>query len=212
MLKLQKPREGARPLPAEFLEWQVRLRHHTAHQRGGAPHVGVAPLLTVRRPATVLGVATHSIICGILPAADRLEAKTAEFRETYERSIRNGARAAYDAGIEMLKEYYADAEAFDPFSLSTLVNEDSAVVHSLRAESRCSLMFYVFNLDRQADLERFRCLQIDVRADVLRGGPIYENVWWHNTLFHGKAENSVVVHFRHEQTIDTAWGGFHLVV
>ncbi|HEV7764609.1 MAG TPA: hypothetical protein VGQ76_06385 [Thermoanaerobaculia bacterium] len=33
-----------------------------------------------------------------------------------------------------------------------------------------------------------------------------------NTLFHGKAENSVVIHFRHEQTIDTAWGGFHLVV
>jgi hypothetical protein len=206
-----KLRESANPFPAEFLEWQVRLRHHTAMHRGGSPHVGVAPLLTVKRPGTALGVVSHSIICGILPAPELLEAKTAEFRETYERSIRNGARAAYDSGIEMLKAYYEDATLFDPTSLSTLVSEDSAVVHSLRAESRCSLLFYVFNLERQAELDRFRCLQIDARAEVLRNGPVFDNVWWHNTLFHGKAENSVVIRFRHQKTVDTAWGGFQLL-
>lgn len=206
-----KLRDSANPFPAEFLEWQVRLRHHTATQRGGSPHVGVAPLLTVRRPGTALGVVTHSIICGILPTPDQLDAKTAEFRETYERSIPNGARSAYDAGITMLQSYYSDVTSFDPCSLSTLVSEDSAVVHSLRAESRCSLLFYVFNLDKQTELDRFRCMHIDARAEVLRKGPVFENVWWHNTLFHGKAENSVVIHFRHQRTIETAWGGFQLV-
>ena len=140
-----------------------------------------------------------------------LDAKTAEFRETYERSIRDGARAAYDAGIELLQSYYSDVESFDPCSLSTLVSEDSAVVHSLRAEPRCSLLFYVFNLERQTELDRFRCIQIDARAEVLRSGPLFENVWWHNTLFHGKAEHSVVIHFRHVRSVDTAWGGFQVV-
>jgi hypothetical protein len=210
MMKLNRRRDD-HPMPAELLEWQVRLRHHTAHERGGSPHVGVAPLLTVRRPGTALGVVTHSIICGILPAPEHLAAKTAEFRDTYERNIPRGARAAYDAGIELLKTYYTDAAMFDPSSLSTLVAEDSAVVHSLRAEPRCSLLFYVFNLERQSDLDRFRCLHIDAHAEVLRDGPVYENVWWHNTLFHGKAENSVVIRFRHQRTVDTAFGGVHLL-
>src|SRR5262249_5328402 len=75
---------AAAPLPTGFLAWQVALRALTARERSGAPHAGVAPLAMVRRPGVPLGVSAHSIICGILPRPDRLEAKTREFRQLYE--------------------------------------------------------------------------------------------------------------------------------
>lgn len=200
-------RNGARPLPREFLEWQVALRRHTMNERRGAPHAGVAPLLSVRRPGGTLGVTTHSIICGILPAPERLEEKTAEFRRLYEGTIPDGAKATYDRGIDYLRSYYTCADDFDPSSLTTLLSEDSPAVLALRADSRCSLVFYVFALDDKTEIGRFRCLQLDCDAEVLTSGPVYDNVWWHNTLFHGKAEESAVVHFRHRRTWDTRFGG-----
>lgn len=198
---------GAKPLPREFLEWQVALRRHTMIERSGAPHAGVAPLLTVRRPGSTLGVTTHSIICGILPAPGRLEEKTAEFRRLYEESIPKGAKKTYDRGIEYLRSYYRNAEDFDPTSLSTLLGEDSPAVLALRADPRCSLVFYVFALADRTEVGRFRCLQLDCEAEVLSAGPVYDNVWWHNTLFHGKDEESVVVRFHHRRTLDTRFGG-----
>jgi hypothetical protein len=211
-MKLRPFREPSQPMPAEFLDWQVRLRRHTALERGGAPHVGVAPLLTVRRPTMALGVVSHSIICGILPEAGSLERKTAEFRELYERASREGARAIYDSGLEYLKSYYDQPASFDPASISTLLSEESPAVQSLRAEPRCSLLFYVFQLERQTEIERFRCLQLDCRAEILRDGPVYENVWWHNALFHGKVEKSVVIRFHHQKSYDTRFGQLDAVV
>lgn len=206
MIRSLKLKEEDRALPPGFLEWQVRLREHTMRESNGAPHVGVAPLLSVRHPGVGLGVSTHSIICGILPAADRLEAKTREFRELYETYSAEGSKAVYDRGIEYLKEYYRSPEEFDPTSLTTLVSRESGLVRSLRSESLCSLVFYVFDLKDRSELHRFRCMQLDCRAEIHESGPVYENVWWHNTLFHGPMDDAAVLRFRHLRSYDTKFG------
>ena len=204
------PRHG-QPLPPEFLEWQVALRLWTMEQQHGAPHVGVAPLVVVGAPGVGPGASVHSIICGLLPRADALAEKTKEFRELYEGGVGEGARAVYDRGIEYLKRYYAVADGFDRASVTTLLADDSPVVRALRAEPRCALVFYIFDLRERGELGKLRCLQLCCRAEVLADGPVFENVWWHNTLFHGKAEDHVVVHFRHEETWDTRFGRFDRV-
>lgn len=203
--------DGDRPLPPEFLRWQVRLRRHSMEERHGSPHVGVAPLLSVRRTGRVPAVTTHSIICGLLPAADRLEARTLEFRGLYEESIPEGARHAYDRGVAYLHDYYEDPATFDPCSVTTLLPETSEAILGLRAEPRCSLIFYVFDLQDRSEIGRFRCLQLDCRAELHTSGPVYDNVWWHNTMFHGKASDSVVVRFGHRRTFDTRFGGLEAV-
>jgi hypothetical protein len=40
---------------------------------------------------------------------------------------------------------------------------------------------------------------------------VYDNVWWHNALFHGKVEDNVVVRFRHQGSYDTLFGGLEAV-
>jgi hypothetical protein len=196
------------PLPASLLEWQVALRAHTAQERNGAPHAGVAPLLLVHRPGVPVGTAAHSIICGILPRPDLLAGKTADFRQLYESRITGGSKEVYDRGLEYLKTYYRTPEEFDDASFSTLLGKDLPAVQALRADGRCALVFYVFELQDRTEVGRFRCLQVDCHAEVLESGPVYDNVWWHNTLFHGKAEEHVVIHFHHEATHDTRFGGF----
>ncbi|HYG63994.1 MAG TPA: hypothetical protein VEL74_15570 [Thermoanaerobaculia bacterium] len=207
-----RPTVQARPFPPGLLEWQVSLRAHTAHERNGAPHAGVAPLLTVRRPGVPLGVSSHSIICGILPHPSRLEAKTAEFRQIYEAAAPLGSREVYDRGLAYLRDYYRNSEDFDHASLSTLLGKDSPAVQALRADGRCALVFYVFDLQDRSEVGRFRCLQVNCEAEVLERGPVFDNVWWHNTLFHGKAEEHVVIHFRHQSTYDTRFGSFETLV
>lgn len=199
---------GVAPLPDEFLEWQVLLRHHTMEARNGSPHVGVAPLLLVRRPGVGPGVTAHSIICGLLPAEDQLARKTEEFRAIYEENRAAGARAIYDRGIAYLKDYYRDATAFDPTTVTTLLGRDAAATVALRAEPRCALVFHVFDMDDKSDVGRLRCLQLNCHAELHTSGPVYDNVWWHNALFHGKVEDNVVVRFRHLSTYDTLFGGF----
>ncbi len=100
---MRKMLSGGRPLPTEFLEWQVKLRAWTMVHQHGSPHAGVAPLLAVANPGIGLGVTMHSIICGLLPHESQLARKTAEFRGLYENNAGQGARAIYDAGIEYLK-------------------------------------------------------------------------------------------------------------
>ena len=200
--------DGVRAFPADFLEWQVALRRWTMVQSHGAPHAGVAPLLVVRQPGMAVGVSAHSIICGILPRAEQLEAKTREFRDLYESGIGAGARAVYDRGIEYLKSYYQGAADFDPAAITTLLPRKLPVVDALRAEGRCSLVFYVFDLTDRSEVGKLRCLHVDANAEVLESGPVYDNVWWHNTLFHGPADEHVVVHFRHRATWDTRFGAF----
>lgn len=205
----KRSRGGTSPLPQEFLEWQVALRRHTMAERRGSPHVGVAPLVAARRPGTETGVAMHSVICGLLPHPDRLEEKTKLFREIYEAEIGEGARAVYDRGLAVLRdEYYERAEDFDPESVTTLLPEDSPLVDALRADGRCALLFHVFDLADRSEVGRMRCLQIDATCDVLREGPVFDNVWWHNTLFHGMADGCVVLHFRHRASYDTRFGAF----
>ena len=200
--------DALRPLPADLLEWQVALRRWTMLESHGAPHAGVAPLLIVRQPGLAVGVSAHSIICGLLPRAEALDAKTREFRALYEDGIAAGARAVYDRGIAYLESYYLSAADFDPGAVTTLLPRKLPVVDALRAESRCALVFYVFALTDKSEVGRFRCLHIDATAEVLESGPVYENVWWHNTLFHGPADEHVVVHFRHRGTWDTRFGAF----
>ena len=84
-------------------------------------------------------------------------------------------------------------------------------MRALRAEPACALVFYVFDLDDRSEEGRFRCLQLDCRAEVLEDGPVFDNVWWHNTLFHGKVDEHVVVHFVHQRTCDTRFGGLDAV-
>ena len=196
------------PLPIDLLEWQVALRRRTMFEHNGAPHVGVAPLVLVRQPGLALGVSTHSIICGLLPEASQLDSKTAEFRELYESGIDEGARAVYDRGIDYLKSYYDRPADFDPNTITTVISEKLPVVDALRAEPRCALVFYVFDLSDRSEEGRLRCLHVDCQAEVLTSGPIYDNVWWHNTLFHGPADDHVVIAFRHRATWDTRFGSF----
>lgn len=197
-----------RALPRTFLEWQVALRRQTMEQRAGAPHVGVAPLVMTRRPGVGLGVVAHSVICGLLPRADRLEHETARFRDVYERGIAEGAQHVYDEGIALMRAYYRDADDFDPHSLTTLLPKKLPLVDALRSDSRCALCFYVFELKSRDPIERLRCTHLDMVAEVLEQGPVYGNVWWHNTLFHGPADDHVVVHFRHRAAFDTCFGRF----
>ena len=196
------------PLPPGFLDWQVELRAHTARERNGAPHAGVAPLVMVRRQGLPVGASAHSIICGILPHPSRLEAKTQEFRELYEGAVELGSREVYDRGLAYLRGYYGAPEEFDPASISTLMGEDAPLVKALRAEPDCALVFYVFELQDRSEVGRFRCLQLNCRAEILTSGAVFDNVWWHNTLFHGKAAGSVVIHFHHQSSYNTQFGAF----
>ena len=199
-------RSTDRPLPADFLQWQVRLRAWTMQARNGSPHAGVAPLLAVKQPGLGPGVSMHSIICGILPRTDHLDERTQAFRRLYEDNAAAGARAVYDHGIAYLKTYYHAVEDFDPSSITTLLPADAPVVQALKATPACALLFYVFDLDDRTEEGKFRCLQVNCRAELHDTGPLYDNVWWHNALFHGKVDNHVMVHFRHESSFDTRWG------
>jgi hypothetical protein len=200
-----------RPLPTEFLEWQVKLRHWTMLNRHGSPHAGVAPLCCVQQPGLGPGVSMHSIICGLLPRADTLEAKSREFRALYEDNAAGGARGIYDAGIEYLKGYYRAAAEFDPTTITSLLHRDAMVVRALRAKASCALLFYVFDLDDRTEEGRFRCLQLNCRAELHEDGPLFDNVWWHNAVFHGKLDDQVMVRFVHQSTYDTRFGDLDAV-
>jgi hypothetical protein len=162
----------------------------------------------VKSPGVAPGTSAHSIISGILPRADLLERRTKEFRELYEAGIAEGARVLYDRGIEYLKRYYTRSEEFDPASITTLLPKGSPVARALRADPSCALVFYVFDLRERGELGRFRCVQLCCRAEVLESGPVYDNVWWHNTLFHGMAEDHAVIRFLHQESWDTRFGRF----
>ena len=207
----RKSQPTTRPLPREFLEWQVAVRLHTMLERNGAPHVGVAPLLTVKSRSIGHGFVSHSIICGLLPEPKQLEQKTKEFRALYENHIADGARAVYDKGIEYLKGYYDSADDFDDTSITTLLPKDLPVVKALRADPACALVFYVFDLQDRSEVGKLRCLQLDCIADVLEDGPVYDNVWMHNTLFHGAADEHAVLHFHHQRTHDTRFGALETI-
>ena len=197
----------ATPLPKEFLNWQVALRLFTMTDRKGAPHIGVVPTVTVKRPGAHLGVIQHSIVCGLLPHPRLLEAKTSEFRGLYEANIEEGARAVYDAGIQYLLDYYDSSDDFDPGTITSLVPEDCALVDALKAEPKCTLSFNVFATEDPQTLGAPRCQQLDCEVEILSEGPVYDNVWWHNTLFHGMADEHVVLRFKHQRSWDTRFGG-----
>lgn len=195
-----------RPLPAEFLEWQVRLRAWTAGERKGAPHAGVVPLVLARQPGVEPGASAHSVVCGLLPHPDRLEATTQEMRALYESASADGAKVLYDRGLAFLRRYYASVEDFDTGSITTLLSKEAALVKALRAAPDCALVFHVFDIGTKAPGSAMRTQQLCCRAEVLSSGPVYENVWWHNALFHGFADGAVVVHFRHQRSLDTRLG------
>lgn len=201
-----------RPLPHEFLDWQVRLRAWTAEARAGSPHIGVAPVLVVRMPGIEPGITGHGVVCGLLPRADQLERKTEEFRSLYEGGIGRGARHVYDRGLEYLRGYYRTTDDFDPESITTLLPEDAAVVDALRADPRCGLLFHVFEPRSDAPGAPVRCQLLEGVAEVHAAGPVYENVWWHNALFHGFADGHVVLQFRHQRTLDVRFGALSEVV
>jgi hypothetical protein len=193
-------------MPAEFLEWQVKLRAWTVQERKGVPHVGVAPLVLARQPGVDPGVSAHSVVCGLLPRPDLLDTKTKEFRSLYESASPEGSQILYDRGIAYLRRYYAAVEDFDPASITTLVQKDTALVKALRASPECALVFHVFEIGGKAPGAAMRTQQLACRAEVLSEGPVYDNVFWHNALFHGLADDGVVVHFHHERSLDTRFG------
>ncbi len=195
------------PLPAEFMEWQVKLRAWTMVQRHGSPHAGVAPLVAVTQPGVGPGVSMHSIICGLLPHPSQLAEKTRQFRALYEDKAERGARGIYDAGIDYLKGYYTTAADFDATAITSLLHRDAIAVRALRADPVCALLFYVFDLDDRTEEGRFRCLQVDCRAELHESGPLFDNVWWHNAVFHGKLDDQVMIRFVHMRTWDTKFGG-----
>ena len=149
----------------------------------------------------------HSIICGLLPHRDALAKRTSEFRALYDEHAEGGARAIYDAGVAYLHGYYRSASEFDPGTITTLLHRDAMVVRALRAKPSCALLFYVFDLDDRSEEGRFRCLQLNCRAELHPDGPLFDNVWWHNALFHGKLDEQVMVRFVHQSTYDTRFGG-----
>ncbi len=111
-------------------------------------------------------------------------------------------------GIQYLLDYYVSTDAFDAGSITSMIPAEGPLVDALRAEPRCSLVFNVFDGSAPDRLGNPRCNQIDCFVDVLESGPIYDNVWWHNTLFHGNADGHVVLHFKHERSFDTRFGQF----
>lgn len=116
-----------------------------------------------------------------------------------------GQVAAALAYFEQVDEPLTDAPpnetGDDPFAL----------LDALRADPRCALVFFVFDLADRSEVGRLRCLQLDMHAELLQSGPVFDNVWWHNALFHGTADDQVVVHFRHEASFDTRFGAFEPV-
>jgi hypothetical protein len=65
----------------------------------------------------------------------------------------------------------------------------------------------VFSADDPGTLGNPRCQQLDCIVDVLSQGPVFDNVWWHNTIFHGMADEHVVLRFKHQRSWDTRFGG-----
>ena len=63
-----------------------------------------------------------------------------------------------------------------PCTITSLLPRDTPAVHALRADDRCALLFYVFDLDDRSEEGRFRCLQVNCRAEVHEDGPLFENV------------------------------------
>ena len=180
-------------------------------ERNGAPHIGVIPLVFVRRPGVAVGGTAHSVVCGLLPERSSLESRTAEFRSLYEEGVQKGARHVYDSGIEYLKNYYDSRECFEPDTLTTLLPKESDLVRALRVDPQCALVFHVFESHVKEKIFNPRCQQIDAIAELHEEGPVFENVWWHNTLFHGMADDHVVVGFRHQKSWDTRFGTFQLL-
>jgi len=200
-----KSSTASAPLPIEFVEWQVKLRRWTMDHQNGSPHVGVAPVLAVRQPGVGPGIAMHSIIVGLLPRPDRVAAKTQEFKSLYE-SGGGRAKVIYDKGIDYLKSYYVTADDFDHTTITSLLPKDTPAVRALKADGTCALLFYVFDLDDRTEEGRFRCLQVNCQAEVHESGPLFDNVWWHNALFHGKLDEQAMIRFRHVSTFDTKFG------
>lgn len=198
-------------LPKEFLHWQVALRRHTMLARNGAPHIGVVPTVMVRHPGVQLGIVSHSIVSGLLPHPRLLAAKTNDFKTLYEDNSGDGAKKLYDRGIEYLLDYYQSSDDFDSESMTSLLPTDSELAKALRAEPRCSLVFNVFEPSEPAEIGAPRCTQIEAIAEVLTSGSVYQNVWWHNTLFHGPADEHVVLHFKHKRSWDTRFGGLQAI-
>ena len=91
-------------------------------------------------------------------------------------------------------------------SITTLLARDALVVTALRVDPRCALLFYVFDLDDRSEEGRFRCLQVNCRAEVYEDGALFDNVWWHNAVFHGKLDDQAMIRFRHQSTFDTRFG------
>jgi hypothetical protein len=112
----------------------------------------------------------------------------------------------YDRGLDHLHAYYRSSADFDATSITSLLPRALPVVDALAANPRCALVFYVFDLDDHSEVGRLRCLQLNGWAELHVDGPEYENVWWHNALFHGKVDDHVMVRFRHERTFDTRFG------
>jgi hypothetical protein len=75
----------------------------------------------------------------------------------------------------------------------------------------CALLFYVFDLDDKSEEGRFRCIQVNCTAELHERGALYDNVWWHYALFHGKVDGHVVVQFLHQSTYDTGFGALEVV-
>src|SRR5690606_406008 len=117
-----------------------------------------------------------------------------------------GSKVLYDRGIAYFSTYYLDPATFDPSSISTLLRGEGDLVAALAAESRCQLLFYVFDLVDRSPLGRLRCLSVDCEAELLRSGPVFDNVWWHNALFHGPVDDAVVMRFHHRASYDSAFG------
>ena len=48
-------------------------------------------------------------------------------------------------------------------------------------------------------------------AELHERGALFDNVWWHYALFHGKVDGHVVVQFVHQSTYDTGFGALEAV-
>jgi hypothetical protein len=80
------------------------------------------------------------------------------------------------------------------------------VVQALKARAECSLLFYVFDLENRDGPGGMRCTQLNTRAELHTAGPVYDNVFWHNALFHGPVDGQTVVRFRNLSAFDTGFG------
>ena len=183
------------PLPKEFLDWQVApasLHTMTRAQRRAAHRGGADRRDRAASVAWASVWSSHSVVCGLLPHPRLLDGKTHEF----ERALRGRTSTTVPEG-RLRRRHRVPArllrlgtDDFDPGHHHHACSPKNCAIWSTRcAPTRsCSARLQRIQRGLDPDSTLAACAARRSTATVRRStrtAPVYDNVWWHNTLFHG---------------------------